>query len=215
MELAEGYFVTLAILITFRVENGKKGKTTSDYSVWGIHVEGKIYNEPAEIRILNNHWLNFIKSIRLKMALALPAKVVGFLNSLEFHSCEDNTENVNLFYLYPFCDEIQYQYRYMVKCKETLHELEYYSAHNLWYLDKLRLKDRFSISENAERNIASYFSEFEPVMRLERIRIEILCEAYKRKYLHRQLTLKDIIIRDSEFYMVFEDGTYAKIVQIR
>lgn len=178
-------------------------------------MEGKIYNEQAEVSILNNYWELFIKSMRLKMALAFPAKVIVFLNNLRFISCEDNTENTAIFSLYPFYEEPLYQYHYLVKFRDAFHEIYYYPSNNMWCLDNVRFKDFFSVSEHVEKSVASILREFNPTLRLEKIKLECICESYKRKYLHRQVTLKDIVIRNDEFYMIFDDGTQAKIIHIQ
>lgn len=178
-------------------------------------MEGKIYSEPTEVSILNNHWEVFIKSIRLKMALVFPAKVMLFLNSLRFISCEDNTENTTIFSLYPFYEEPLYQYHYLIRCGAAFHEIHYYPSNNIWCMDNMPLKEYFGLSEHIEKGVASLFREFEPTLRLEKIKLECMCETYKRKYLHNKVTLKDIVIRNDEFYMVFDDGTQAKIVHIQ
>lgn len=178
-------------------------------------MEGKIYNEPEEVKILNSDWEIYIKSIRLKMALVFPAKVMLFLNSLRFISCEDNTENTAIFSLYPFYEEPLYQYHYLIRSGEVYHEVYYYPSNNIWCMDNKRMKEHFDINEQMEKSLASIFLEFKPTIRLERIKLDCICEAYKRKYLHKQVIFKDIIIRNEEFYLIFEDGTQAKLIHIQ
>jgi|GEM_PF-5693840 len=176
-----------------------------------------ICTDPQEISGLNEQWLKYVKSHRLKYLFTFPAEVINFICNLSFVSCEDNSEliipyTLSYYYESGMSDDIP-QYKHKINVRQKPYELVKFASYNTWYIDSLQMKDFFGIDTEQEKILYDLFDRFQLCDRLEKIRMENRLAVLKKRF-SNSLNIIDIVIKDREYYFILEDGTQAKIVYV-
>lgn len=169
-------------------------------------------DDPLEIEHLNHQWSDYVKSDRLKHVFVFPGEVTAFIGALRFVTGEDNSEyiyDMGYYYDTGMSDHIPH-YKYNITVNRQPYELSKLTFYNTWYVDSTQFKDFFHLKTDQEKMLCDLFNKFLFFDRLETVRLENRLNMYKARF-QGAIMLRDIIIKDKDFYLVLDDGTQAKI----